>query len=154
MPGERPLARSPQLTRLSHDHHEALLFVWKIREGLRKSIPTQRINSFKNWFWKNHLQAHFETEEVNFAIHLPMDDEQLGRMIHEHQTIRSLLLSESNEDLAVLAKTLHDHIRFEERSLFPYIEQKLSQDELNQIGATLSHEPTCSSEWRDEFWRE
>ena len=153
MLGARPLARSQQLTRLSHDHHEGLLFVWKIRQGLRKNVPAHRINNFKNWFWKNHLEAHFETEETNFTNYLPADDEQLARMIHEHYAIRQLLLSASNEDLAVLAKTLHDHIRFEERSLFPYIEEKLSRDELNQIGTRLSQEATCSSEWKDEFWK-
>lgn len=40
---KKPIKRNAAIVEFSKDHHFALLLVWKIREGLKKSIgPTQQ----------------------------------------------------------------------------------------------------------------
>jgi len=77
-------------------------------------------------------------------------------MITEHDAVRGLVDSvpgNSYDDIASLATILHDHIRFEERELFPYIEKKLTEKELDEMRGNLEHEISCSSEWHNEFWK-
>ena len=47
---------------------------------------------------------------------------------------------------------LEKHIRFEERELFPHIEEQLSVEQLNSVLAQLDHDHACSAEWKEEFW--
>ncbi|NJO25089.1 MAG: hypothetical protein HC867_03805 [Bacteroidia bacterium] len=56
------------------------------------------------------------------------------------------------ETLARLADLLYDHIRFEERKLFKYVEEKLTTQQLDTIHEQLSATPACDTEWKDEFW--
>ena len=48
----KPLKRSQYLAPLSREHHETLLFTWKIKQGLSLKIELDRIVSFCNWFLK------------------------------------------------------------------------------------------------------
>lgn len=156
MTDKQPLTRSPQLTPLSHEHYDGLLFVWRIRQGVKRGASTQIMNEFIKWFWDNHLRSHFENEEKVLVSYLPGDDELVKRMIQEHAAIRELIPENKNLALAqisLLARQLHDHIRYEERDLFPYIENKLSIAQLDEISAKLDHERSCASEWKNEFWK-
>jgi hemerythrin HHE cation binding domain protein len=46
------------------------------------------------------------------------------------------------------------HIRYEERVLFPYMEQNLSDETLSEIGKNLSAEHhTEVEEYPDAFWQ-
>ena len=156
MTDKQPLARSPQLTPLSHEHYDGLLFVWRIRQGLKKEASLQIMNDFIRWFWDNHLRSHFENEEKVLVSYLPGDDELVKRMMLEHGAVRELIPENKTlvlSQISLLAKLLHDHIRYEERDLFPYIEKKLSTAQLDEISAKLDHERSCSSEWKNEFWK-
>ena len=156
MTDKTPLTRSPQLTPLSHEHYDGLLFVWRIRQGVRREAPIPTLNEYTRWFWHNHLQSHFENEEKLLVPHLPADDELVQRMLQEHKAIRDLVPAEKDQPLAkitLLVNLLHDHIRFEERDLFPHIESKVSPAELDDISRSLDHERSCSSEWKIEFWK-
>jgi len=155
MPDKNPLVRSQQLAPLSREHHEGLLFAWRIREGLKKDTSLQTINDFITWFWKNHLESHFEDEEKTLALYLPPNDELIKRMMQEHEAIRWLLPDgklRSALELKLLSQHIHDHIRFEERELFPYIEKKLTTDQLNEIFLKIDHPPHCLTDWKIEFW--
>jgi hypothetical protein len=59
-------------------------------------------------------------------------------MLEEHLEIRrqALLVEEgrcSLEELHQLGKLLHDHVRFEERRLFPAIEDSLDAEQLARL---------------------
>jgi hemerythrin-like domain-containing protein len=57
--------------------------------------------------------------------------------------------------LNAFAKLLETHIRFEERMLFPHIEQLASEAMLEQAGKKLQKEaPVTKSDWPDSFWIE
>jgi hemerythrin-like domain-containing protein len=152
MPGPQPIKRSKQLAPLSRDHHDALLFVWKIRQGLKNGTAGDAIMAYVHWFWNNHLQLHFSQEEHLLLTHLSESDEMAQRLKNEHQAIRELIASNNVAVLAVLADKMTDHIRFEERQLFPYIEQTISADKLNSIHKQLDQSTHCLEKWENEFW--
>jgi len=52
----------------------------------------------------------------------------------------------------LLTETLNDHIRFEERILFPQIENTLSKDLLDKIFDPLDSDVQCNVKWQHEFW--
>jgi len=152
----KPIKRSKQLTPLSKDHHDGLLFAWKIRQGLKNGADIKVIGEYVQWFWKNHLQEHFIEEEQILAPHLPAENELLQRMIDEHHEIEAMVhITENIPDESLLAKvaqSIDDHIRFEERELFLYAEQLIPEKELNLIYEQLSKEPVLCEKWKTEFW--
>ena len=152
----KPIKRSKQLTPLSKDHHDGLLFAWKIRQGLRHGADLNLIADYVRWFWKNHLEEHFREEEQILAPHLPADNELLQQMFDEHQEIEAMVhITENIVDEAMLAKladAIDDHIRFEERQLFPYAEKVISVEELNAIYEQLPKEKVECEKWEREFW--
>ncbi len=151
-----PIKRSAQLTPLSKEHHEGLLFGWKIRQGLNNGTDINTIGEYVQWFWKTHLQEHFWQEEQLIAAYLPKDDTMLQRMLNEHQEIEAYIhINDSIIDAANLlqiADAVRDHIRFEEREFFPYVESKLSTDQLDNIYVELSKAEKPSVSWMNEFW--
>lgn len=148
-----PIKRSEQLAPLSRDHHEALLLVWKIRQGIKNETPVQEIAAYVHWFWNNHLHLHFSQEENLLLPHLPESDEMAKQLKEEHQLIREMVVAHPDiSSLTLLADKMNDHIRFEERKLFPHIERKLSADQLNSIYKQLEHQPHCMEKWENEFW--
>lgn len=152
----KPIERSKQLTPLSKDHHEGLLFAWKIRQGLKNGADLKLIAEYVQWFWRNHLEEHFREEEQILAPHLPAESELLMQMMEEHQEIEAMVrINENIPDeslLAGLAKAVDDHIRFEERVLFPYAEKILPEKELNLIYEQLPKEKAECEMWDSEFW--
>src|SRR5687768_11216171 len=84
----KPIKRSKELSPLSHDHHEGLMLVWKIRKGLKHGIATERIAAYCHWFWDNHLAGHFQREEDLLPTVLPKDHPLLCRMMEEHDVIQ------------------------------------------------------------------
>jgi hemerythrin-like domain-containing protein len=152
----KPIKRSKQLTPLSKDHHDGLLFAWKIRQGLKNGADIKLIAEYVQWFWKNHLEEHFREEEQILAPHIPADNELLKQMFDEHENIEAMIhINENIPDgimLADLAQAIDDHIRFEERVLFPYAEKIIPEQELNLIYEQLPKEKAEREKWEREFW--
>ena len=152
----KPIKRSEQLAPLSRDHHEALLFVWKIRQGLKNGTDQKTIGQFVEWFWKRHLEEHFREEEQILAPWLPKENDLVQRMLNDHQDIEAMVHINANIPdktlLVNLAQAIDDHIRFEERQLFPYAEKVIPEKELNFIYEQISKGPAQCEKWEREFW--
>ena len=54
--------------------------------------------------------------------------------------------------LESLATAVNDHIRFEERTLFPEIEQVVAADQLQKIHDALTRAEKSHPSWPDAFW--
>ncbi|MCL1666767.1 hemerythrin domain-containing protein [Elizabethkingia ursingii] len=150
------MKRNENIVLLSRDHHFGLLCAWKIRQGLKKDIPSERIKDYVSYFWNSHLEEHFrEEEEILFPF---ANDEFADQIRKEHQQIRTLTadieLSVSTQLLTNFADALEQHIRFEERMWFPHLEKILDTSALEKIGKTLDaiHE-TEADTYHDEFWK-
>ena len=151
-----PIKRSRQLSGLSRDHHDSLLFVWKIKQGIIYGIAAERIARYCEWFWSNHLKAHFRMEEDGFSKLLPPDDVLLNTMVEDHEAIRAkmeqVIDDPSYYSLKRLAQIIYYHIRFEERSLFSHAEETTSAKALEEAMHFLGHGNHKKTEWQDEFW--
>jgi hemerythrin-like domain-containing protein len=153
MPAIKPIKRSKQLAPLSREHHDSLLFTWKIKQGLNNKTPVQEISLYIQWYWNNFLQSHFSEEEKLLLPYLPATDDLAIQLKTEHEKIKKLIAGSSNNaSLALLADTINDHIRFEERQFFPYLEKKLMEEQLNSIYRQLDEHPLCNEKWDNEFW--
>lgn len=150
------LKRDVSLVNLSNDHHAGLLFSWKLRQGVKYHIEADRIIKYIKYFWAHHFSGHFkEEEEILFA---PIKNEEIKKALADHQKIKAFVEKigvpgmESEENgLLEFAETVDAHIRFEERVLFPHIQEALSEEQLEKIGEQLIHEPFVDV-YEDEFW--
>jgi hemerythrin-like domain-containing protein len=153
---QQPIKRSEQLAPLSREHHEGLLFVWKLRKGLKNGTDVRIISSYIQWFWEQHLQQHFRAEEEILAPLMPGNHPMIERMLEEHQEIEaSIHINESIADEALiesLATLVNDHIRYEERELFGEAERLLGKEGLDKVFAALDKEAKSCGEFEQPFW--
>jgi hemerythrin-like domain-containing protein len=152
----KPIKRSKELAPLSREHHDGLLFSWKIKQGLANETSLETVCNYTRWFWTNHIKPHFEEEEKVLVKFLPEDNPLVQQMLQEHARIRDLIISLDKEpnsnSLHVLANFINKHIRFEERKLFAYAEEVLTPEQLYEISKDLPDALQCNTEWKDEFW--
>ncbi len=151
-----PIQRSLQLAPLSREHHEGLMFVWKIRQGIKNHVSLEKLRAFTGWYWKNHIKPHLYQEEKVLAPFISPTHPLLVRMKNDHDYIRELIIALDTEaqlqDLVILSDLLEKHIRFEERELFQYLEVLLTKEELDNIHLQLEQHPVSCEAWKDEFW--
>ena len=153
----KPIRRSVQLAPLSREHHDGLLFAWKIRQGLENNTPLELLRKYSMWYWRHHIKPHFYQEEKILIAYLPADQPMALRLKEEHDHIRELVLGLDEQadkrSLQILCDLLNQHIRFEERELFEYMEQHLSTAKLDEVYMALEKHPLKSEEWKEEeFW--
>lgn len=150
----KPIKRSPELTQLSKEHHDALLLVWKIRQGIKRGIEPERIAKYCRWFWEVHLVGHFKREEELLPIVMPKTHPLLEKMLDDHEVIQRRIkgLPDHNiESLELLAQSINDHVRFEERQLFNEVEKMATPEQLARLAEGLNVEEPIPV-WEDEFW--
>ena len=159
-PKQKPLKRHPELVPLSREHHFGLLFGWKIKQGLALEADSQVIREYVQYFWHNHLTAHFEKEEKIIRELLPATDTQSNRVLVEHDFIRSLINTLAlNRDkpeylLQTLQQFLNEHIRFEEREFFPYLESVATPSQFALIGKLIQQEEEpAEDDFQPAFWQ-
>jgi hemerythrin-like domain-containing protein len=152
----KPLKRSKELTPLSREHHEGLLFVWKIKQGLANQTPLETLCNYTRWFWANHFKSHFKNEESLLVKYLPVANPLVKQMFKEHELIKNLVFTLDKEpdegSLKLLVEYINNHIRFEERQLFPFAETTLTPEQLDEVYRHLPSEQYCDAAWTDEFW--
>ena len=148
-----PIKRNEFLKPLSRDHHHGLLLCWKIRTGFSKGIPSHRIKSYADWFYKNHLLPHFEIEEKYVFPVLGSENKYIRQAIEEHRRLISLFSDTSNieDSLKQIQTELEKHIRFEERILFNEIQNAATKEQLEKI-LQVQTEVKFEENTDDEFW--
>jgi len=144
------MERSEELAPLSREHHVALALALRLRRATETDAAEVR-EAFLDFF-EHESRAHFRAEEElllpAFARHAPADDPDVVRVLVEHVEIRrraaDLVAGERPpSDLNELGEILHDHVRHEERTLFPRIEEALTGEELRTLAAALA-----DAEWQ------
>lgn len=155
---QQPIKRNKHILQLSKDHHFTLLFSWKIRQGLKHGVDTGRIKKYVQYFWSYDMQSHFREEEE--ILFMPVKDDKVQKAIDDHKQIKTqidkilkpLSEEEASRQLLLLAAAVDDHVRYEERELFPHLEQTLTEAQLETIGEQLKKEPALQDTYEDEFW--
>jgi hemerythrin-like domain-containing protein len=143
------MKRSPELRDLSEQHHHGLVAARALRQAGEGSIPLDAAISGFLRAWQREIQAHFRAEEElllpEFARAVPPDDPLIVRTLTEHVALRRFVLDliratglERQCLAREIGQALHDHIRFEERGLFPAIEAALQGPRLAELGRLLA----------------
>lgn len=125
------MKRDPQLQPLSREHHLVLAQARAIRWALsgRAGTPREARSSFLA-LWNELILRHFAAEE-SWILPLIERREDAERLRAEHSKLRVLAgelageqadVEPDPERLRRLAEALDDHVRWEERELFPAIE--------------------------------
>ncbi len=150
----KPQKRHKALQPLSREHHHGLLLSWKIRSGFSKEINPKRIRDYADWFFENHLVPHFELEETHIFSILGNEHELVKRALADHRRLKRLF-EERDDDTKTLSKIeekLDQHIRFEERVLFPEIQKAATEAQMLQIEKIHQPEKFIDKE-NDMFWK-
>ena len=149
---KKRITRHEAIKDFSRDHHQGLMFCWKIKRGFEENVDLSRMKRYADWFWEKHLVPHFDAEEGYLFPILREDDELVVQAIAEHRRLKSLFAEEDDiaGALKIIEKELDDHIRLEERILFDKI-QHAATDEQLEIAAE-HHKEIITEDWHDEFW--
>ncbi|HTI32299.1 MAG TPA: hemerythrin domain-containing protein [Miltoncostaea sp.] len=137
--------RHPALAPLSRDHHRALVEARAARLAAGGDPPA-RIAAGRRFaaFFAEHAVAPFRSEEEDlFPLIAPAGDgempEPLARALLEHARLHALARrirdgvargAVDGGDLDAAGTLLHDHVRLEERVLFPLIERDAGDEGL------------------------
>ena len=150
------MKRSPELRDLSEEHHYGLILARGLRLAAKGERPLETAVAEFLRAWSEEIQPHFRSEEEvllpGFARAVPPDDPLIARTLTEHVALRraARLLGEAEgerqrEVAAEIGQALDDHIRFEERVLFPAIEAALGAAGLAKLGEELAAAETKAS---------
>lgn len=155
------MQRHEALQNLSRDHHHGLVearHLSRIDTGEATRTPAESIEGFTS-FWQRPGggQDHFIEEETQllpvYGLYGDPHHELIVRSLVEHVRIRTGILklksmlddgelTEAYDARTVrqLGDLLHDHIRLEERELFPLVEEVLPAAALDDLVAHLDRD--------------
>jgi hemerythrin-like domain-containing protein len=134
--------RAEALRPLSREHQGALAVAKTLSEGEDAAAASRAFLEF----WERDGRRHFRIEEEvllpAWALAAEVDRPGVERMLAEHLEIRreALRLAAGGATVArvnALGRLLHDHVRFEERELFPLAEAALGAADLERLGAAI-----------------
>lgn len=154
----KPIKRNENIVILSREHHHGLLFAWKLRQGLSADVDPARMAKYVAYFWSTQLAGHFHEEER--LLFSKLQHALVSKAIEQHSEIDALVQQIQADEIGSvdpfgkLADLITDHIRFEERELFPYLEATIPSGQLKQIGTQLAglHGKKLTDDYPDEFW--
>ena len=143
------MKRSPELRDLSEEHHYTLVRARHLRLAAEGKRPVPEALQAFLAEWDSGIERHFRAEEAvvlpAFAAATSPDHPHITRVREEHAALRDRVTearSASGERLRELAGALghgiDDHVRFEERVLFPAVEAALSPDALAELASELT----------------
>jgi hemerythrin-like domain-containing protein len=139
--------RHETLIPLTHDHHHALAQARRLHDVSKMEDVTERrnlANDFLNFYFGRALRHFHEEEELFFAPLI--DDPQAGdlivRAVADHLRLHALVRTmkrqltdgeADQETLGHISRILTEHVRFEEKELFPLIERLIPEDQLQDL---------------------
>jgi iron-sulfur cluster repair protein YtfE (RIC family) len=134
------------------------MLVLKIKKGIQYGVDIHRMSAYLLHEFHEALLPHFRDEEEGVFRWLPEADPMLSRALQEHRRMETLAakVAGDGENLSLLQmfiEVLEAHIRFEERVLFPLIQEQFP-DRLNDIASGRPAAASCHSDagWPDHFW--
>ena len=123
------MKRAQLLIQLSREHHTALVLA-KHARALEADTVSQFLRDFKER-WNNELVPHFAEEERTLlpALQTAGETALTERLLSDHQQLRALSQRLIDGEIGAgepFGTLLAEHVRFEERELFPCYETLLA----------------------------
>ncbi|WP_040983428.1 hemerythrin domain-containing protein [Oceanobacillus jeddahense] len=138
--------RHDALKPLSHHHHHALVQAMELKRAGTENTDKSLGESIRGLidYWEKDAIPHFRDEE---EVLLPLyevyaeqiETELIKEMLYQHIQIRSLVyaIRKNREDpyekMHRLGELLESNVRFEEREIFPLIEETVPDKYLHQV---------------------
>lgn len=146
--------RHSALLPLSHEHETTLKLCNRIREGLRQEVEPERILRYSQWFWRNHIEPHFELEKRCLFPLLGPNNVRVKRALANHRRLSRLFSQDKDLERSLnrIEEELETYIRYEERILYNEIQKVVKPEDLARIEACHHSPSTNVGEWRDQFW--
>ncbi len=148
------MKRHKSLLSLSHDHQHVLSLALKLKYSKKplSSSLKEEVRILRNELiekFENDLIKHFKLEET-YLVPLFPENEMINRMLDEHKRLEEFYskiykktekwsFRQFREKLNLFGELLDLHIRFEERELFPMIEETLNEQQLLELEKKLQH---------------
>jgi hemerythrin-like domain-containing protein len=136
------MKRSAALAPLSRDHQHALDAALRLRRADDAGVAAA-VAHFLDFFAREG-RRHFAIEEELLLPALPRDDAEwapcITRIREDHTAVRAAADAPPEGDATAaraLGERLAAHVRFEERTAFEILERRLSDDELERLGAAV-----------------
>lgn len=143
------MRRDPALVSLSRDHHQALVVAQCLKRATLETVDAavERLRAY----WERRGADHFAAEEQILLPALAQgarhEHHVVSQVLLDHLVLRhraAVLLDDGPhddhlEEAQALGTALAEHVRREERELFPLIEQALPRDQLDQLAELLEH---------------
>lgn len=152
-----PVKRNKNLVTLSHEHHHGLVFCSRLKKANQADVNI--LKRFVKDFWDNRLSGHLSDEE-DILLPYVWENEITAQFLSEHEQIRDLVkaIIEGNdstkENSLKLGELINNHIRFEERTMFPWLENEvLTTEELSIVGKKLEGTEITAHHFTPEFWK-
>jgi iron-sulfur cluster repair protein YtfE (RIC family) len=152
------MKRAPELRKFSEDHHHGLAHARRLRKAADgdQAHPAADIARDFLGYWQAETSTHFREEE---EVLLPVLQRHGGdvsqgsviEMLAQHAEIRGLIMGLSDEvtsrtaqpeTLKRIGEQLEEHIRLEERVVFPMIENILPEEGLKEVASRLETRQT------------
>lgn len=151
---DKPEKTPKELEQVSEEHYDALMFGWKMAEGLRKGIETERLKAYADWFLENYLLPHFKIEERYIFPILGLDNVRVKRALANHRRLKRLFNDTKNvyRSLNRIEEEIGRFIRFEERVLLKQIQEKATPEQLEEIKQKHDEIKLPEDHWKDRFW--
>jgi len=139
--------RSEHLKKISWEHHQALRYAMHIKKGVANGVAGEVIARYIKAVNEQHLMPHFaEEEQALFSRleHRQQENPVLRRVLEEHRALPELARKidcdkgRNRDQMRRFAQTLVDHVKLEEKELFPWIERSLPESALQAAQAQNS----------------
>ncbi len=159
------MKRSRYLETLSWEHHNGLVLAYRIERGLAFNVDCCEVKNYLLHLWNQALYAHFLQEEKELKVAGKKQElkDFFDQMLKDHRDFDHLVenirkISNCEKLTPILhefARKLNEHIRFEERQLFPQIERLIPEKDLQKISDHLHavHQP-INMDWPVKFWQQ
>jgi Hemerythrin HHE cation binding domain len=131
------MKRDARLRSLSRDHHHALVLARYIAAICARNGMDADLVALVRERFAAEISPHFAIEETLLdALQGCGVDDLVLRTRREHAEMLRLLDASTTTDpkcLCELGQLLNDHVRFEERELYPTCEELLARDILERV---------------------
>jgi len=87
-----PIKRHEALQSFSTEHQYLLLLIWKIRDGLSRSISAERISKYIIYAYNADVKPHFWDEEASLFIAVRPHDSLRTQAEAEHREIHDIVV--------------------------------------------------------------
>lgn len=146
------MKRHPALQQLSRDHHHALVVAQRLKRVDYTNAEDAQTTFLE--YWEKRGRDHFREEEEILLPTLAQFEERespiVATVLSDHARIGRLAAGISVElrleQVRLLGLELEQHIRREERELFPLMERTIPEHELTRLASRLDPGTECGSE--------